>query len=89
MTEVWIAEESGVREIPCQHIDDDPVSASALTNRQREVAVLLALGYTCQEVGERLGCSVKTADSHRGAVLRRLNLHGNADLARFALRRGG
>lgn len=59
-----------------------------LTPREREVATLLAVGEPNREIARALGCSVKTIDTHRGHVLRKLHCRNNVDLARLAIRRG-
>lgn len=58
-----------------------------LTEREREVLVLLAEGKTYQEVAETLFISVKTVDFHRANLMRKLNLHNRAELTRFAMQR--
>ena len=59
---------------------------SRLTARQREIAQLLAEGRTTKEVASMLHLSVKTAETHRANLMRRLNCHSAADLVRYALR---
>ena len=88
--EEWTAEESGITQIPshASNKEYDADMAQWLTPRQQEVAILLALGYTCREISERVGCAVKTVDTHRSHILERLDLRDNVDLARLALRRG-
>jgi two-component system, NarL family, invasion response regulator UvrY len=58
----------------------------ALTGREEEVLRLLASGLTNREIAVRLGVSVKTIDSHRGHVLKKLRMRNNADLTRYAIR---
>ncbi|HUP53718.1 MAG TPA: response regulator transcription factor [Longimicrobiales bacterium] len=57
-----------------------------LSPRQLEVLRLAAQGLTTPEVAERLGVSVKTAETHRTAMMRRLDLHDVAGLVRYAVR---
>lgn len=57
-----------------------------LTPREREVVQLLAEGKTSKEVAVVLNLSVKTAETHRTNVMRKLNLHSVADLVRYAVR---
>jgi DNA-binding NarL/FixJ family response regulator len=57
-----------------------------LSPRQLEVLRLVAQGLTTPEVAERLGVSVKTAETHRTAMMRRLDLHDVASLVRYAVR---
>ena len=59
-----------------------------LTAREREVLHLAAEGLTSAEIAARLGISTRTAETHRAHVLRKLSLHGQTELIRFALRRG-
>jgi|SRR5579864_689099 DNA-binding NarL/FixJ family response regulator len=57
-----------------------------LTPREREVVQLLAEGKTSKEVAVVLNLSVKTAETHRTNVMRKLDLHSVADLVRYAVR---
>jgi DNA-binding NarL/FixJ family response regulator len=59
-----------------------------LTLREREVLQLVAEGKTTKETGRVLGISVKTADSHRARLMRKLNIHETAGLVRYAIRLG-
>lgn len=59
-----------------------------LTPREREVLAYLALGQTNCEVAKVLDISIKTVDTHRGKLLKKLNLRGNSDLTWYALRYG-
>jgi len=60
----------------------------SLTDREREVALLSAEGLSYADIGGRLGISPRTAEVHRGNVLRKLHLSGTAELVRFVVRRG-
>jgi DNA-binding NarL/FixJ family response regulator len=68
------------------------VSDSALTEelseRERDVLFLLALGYTNQEVAGQLYISVRTVDTHRAHVMRKLKLQTRAELVLYALANG-
>jgi DNA-binding NarL/FixJ family response regulator len=66
--------------------DDSP--ADPLTSREREVIQLLAEGKTSKEVAVALNLSVKTAETHRTNLMRKLDLHSVADLTRYAVRNG-
>lgn len=57
-----------------------------LTTREREVVQLLAEGKSSKEVAVALNLSVKTAETHRTNVMRKLDLHSVADLVRYAVR---
>jgi DNA-binding NarL/FixJ family response regulator len=59
-----------------------------LTAREREVLHLAAEGHTNAEVAARLGISGRTAETHRSNLMHKLDLHTQADLIRYALRRG-
>jgi DNA-binding NarL/FixJ family response regulator len=61
--------------------DEDP-----LTGRERQVLKLIAEGYSTKECATILGVSVKTADSHRTRLMRKLGIHGTAGLVRYAVR---
>lgn len=59
-----------------------------LTPREREVVQLLAEGKTSKEVAVALDLSVKTAETHRTNIMRKLDLHSVADLTLYAVRNG-
>lgn len=59
-----------------------------LSPRQIEVLRFVAEGQSTREIAERLGLSVKTVESHRGALMRRLEARSLADLVRYAMRTG-
>jgi len=59
-----------------------------LTFREREVLHLAAEGCTSTEIAARLGISSRTAEAHRANLMHKLGLHRQADLIRYALRRG-
>ncbi len=63
-------------------------AADPLTAREREVLQLVAEGKTTKEVASVLGVSVKTADSHRTHLMRKLDIHDTAGLVRYAIRIG-
>jgi DNA-binding NarL/FixJ family response regulator len=65
-----------------------PASAVVLTPRQREVLQLIAEGHSTRRIAERLGVSVKTAETHRAQLMERLGIHDVAGLVRFAIRKG-
>jgi len=68
--------------------DDIDHSDEILTSREREVIQLLAEGRTSKEVAAALNLSVKTAETHRTNLMRKLGLHSVADLTRYAVRNG-
>ena len=59
-----------------------------LSDREREVLLLLARGKTQKQIGEALFISAKTVDFHRTNLLRKLGLSSRADLTRYAVQRG-
>ena len=61
-------------------------SQSALTSREREVVQLLAEGKSTKEVACHLNLSVKTAETHRSNIMRKLGLHSVSELVLYAVR---
>jgi DNA-binding NarL/FixJ family response regulator len=59
-----------------------------LTPREREVIQLVAEGKSTKEIATALGLSVKTAETHRTNLMRKLDLHSVADLTLYAVRNG-
>ena len=57
-----------------------------LTDREREIVQLLAEGSSNKEVGDALGISVKTVETHRAAVMKKLKFDSFSDLVRYAIR---
>ena len=70
------------------HRTADAVSKSVLTPREREVVQLLGEGKKTKEVAAILGLSVKTAETHRTNIMRKLDIHSIADLTLYAVRNG-
>jgi len=60
----------------------------ALTERERQVLVLIAEGKSTKEAAARLGISYKTADSHRSRILEKLGVHETASMVRYAILAG-
>jgi two-component system, NarL family, response regulator NreC len=63
--------------------EEDPLS-----EREREVLRLLALGHTNQEIAKSLYISVRTAETHRAHIMQKLRLKSRAELVRYALENG-
>ena len=59
-----------------------------ITEREREVLVLIARGLTNQQIAERLFISVKTVQAHRANLMEKLDLHDAVELTKFAIRTG-
>lgn len=70
--------------IPVSDIDEE---LDRLSEREREVLRLIARGFTYREVGEELGISPKTVESHVSSVLRKLQLSNRNELTRWAVER--
>jgi len=62
--------------------------AQILSQREFQVLTYLAAGKTNREIAELLSISVKTVDTHRGHVLKKLKLRNNSDITRFAIQNG-
>src|SRR6266508_460369 len=63
----------------------DPQTRSRLTPREREIVQLLAEGKSSKEVAVALGMSVKTAETHRSNIMRKLELHSISALVLYAV----
>jgi DNA-binding NarL/FixJ family response regulator len=59
---------------------------SELTPREREIIQLLGEGHSNKGISARLGISVKTVETHRAAIMRKLNINSFAHLVRYAIR---
>jgi RNA polymerase sigma factor (sigma-70 family) len=62
-------------------------SLEHLTDREREVLILVAEGYTNQQIAELLHVSPKTVDGHRTNLMAKLDLHDRTDVVKYALKR--
>lgn len=59
-----------------------------LSPREQEVLKLVALGYTNQQIADKLFVSVKTVEVHRAHIMEKLNLRSRVELVRYALQKG-
>ncbi len=59
-----------------------------ITARERQTIALIAEGQSNKEVASALGISIKTVETHRASLMRKLNLRSTADLVRYAIRHG-
>ena len=59
-----------------------------LTGREREVLVLIAEGQSNKEIANKLGIGVRTIETHRERIMRRLDIHSVAGLTKFAIANG-
>jgi two-component system response regulator NreC len=64
------------------------LSSDPLTSREREIVQRIAEGQTTKEIAAHLGLSIKTVESHRINLMRKLDIHEMATLVRYAIRRG-
>ena len=69
-------------------ITEDGNLAAMLSERESEVLRLIALGHTNAEVAEKLYLSIRTVESHRAHIQRKLGLSSRAELVRYALKHG-
>lgn len=60
----------------------------SLTTREREVLQLVARGHTCSDIAEKLFISPRTAEGHRTNLMRKLDVHTQTQLIRYAVQRG-
>ncbi len=70
------------------YLDKSTPPGDVLSSRERQVLQLVAEGKTTKEIAVVLGLSIKTADSHRTRIMKKLDIHDTAGLVRFAIRRG-
>jgi DNA-binding NarL/FixJ family response regulator len=69
-------------------VADGSPALEPLSERERDILQLLALGYTNQEIGGKRFISVRTVDAHRAHIMRKLGLETRAELVLFALANG-
>ncbi len=69
-------------------LDRTSVPEKTLSLREREVLQLIAEGKTSKEIAGVLGFGIRTAESHRARIMRKLDIHDTAGLVRYAVRRG-
>lgn len=70
------------------HRGEEQDAYDRLSDREREVLRLIALGHTTSEIAEKLILSPKSVETYRTRIMRKLNLHSRSALVRFALSRG-
>jgi two-component system response regulator NreC len=76
------------RAVVTAYLSRSDLPPDPLTSREREVLQLIAEGETTKEIAWRLELSVKTVESHRIKLMRKLDIHETATLVRYAIRRG-
>ena len=78
----------GARLVAAEVEERKRADADPLSDREREVLRLLALGHTNQEIAQMLYISVRTAETHRAHIMQKLGLSSRAELVRHALDEG-
>jgi two-component system, NarL family, response regulator NreC len=84
----YVHPELGARLIAAEAQAAREAEEDPLSDREREVLRLLALGYTNQEIAKQLFISVRTAETHRAHVMQKLRLESRAELVRYAIAHG-
>lgn len=59
-----------------------------LTNRERQVLQMAAEGLTSSQIAEKLKIGIRTVETHRAHILRKLHIHSQTELVRYAIQRG-
>lgn len=59
-----------------------------LTSREREILQLIAEGHLHQQIAQRLNISVRTVDTHRNNIMKKLDIHDTAGLVNYAIKNG-
>jgi two-component system response regulator NreC len=78
----------GARMVSAEAEERKRADADPLSDRERAVLRLLALGHTNQEIAGMLFLSVRTAETHRAHIMQKLRLQSRAELVRYALAQG-
>ncbi|HEX3580041.1 MAG TPA: response regulator transcription factor, partial [Thermoanaerobaculia bacterium] len=65
-----------------------PSHIRSLTNREQQIATMVAHGYTNKEISSALSITVKTVESHKTKIMQRLGITSRAALVRFAILQG-
>jgi len=84
----YVNPELGARLVSAETEAARRAEENPLSDREREVLRLLALGHTNQEIAKQLYISVRTAETHRAHIMQKLHLSSRAELVRHALAQG-
>jgi two-component system response regulator NreC len=84
----YVHPELGARLVAAETAERRRAEEDPLSDREREVLRLLALGHTNQEIAKDLYISVRTAETHRAHIMQKLRLSSRAELVRYALSEG-
>jgi len=86
--ESYVDPKLGARLVAAERAEIRRAEEDPLSEREREVLRLLALGHTNQEIAKQLFISVRTAETHRAHIMQKLGLQTRAELVRYALEQG-
>ena len=67
-------------------LPEETESQDSLTRREREILSLIAQGRANKEIAELLAISVRTVETHRATIMRKLNIHSHAGLIHYSIR---
>jgi DNA-binding NarL/FixJ family response regulator len=81
----YVSPELGARLLAAETEAEKRAAEDPLSDREREVLRLLALGHTNQEIAQQLYISVRTAETHRAHIMQKLRLQSRAELVRYAI----
>jgi two-component system response regulator NreC len=84
----YVNPELGARLVAAETDAQRRAEEDPLSEREREVLRLLALGHTNQEIAKELFISVRTAETHRAHIMQKLRLTTRAELVRYAMTQG-
>jgi DNA-binding NarL/FixJ family response regulator len=84
----YVHPELGARLITAEAEEERRSAEDPLSDREREVLRLLALGHTNQEIAKQLYISIRTAETHRAHIMQKLRLSTRAELVRYAIAHG-
>ena len=84
----YVNPELGARLVAAEADAERRAEEDPLSDREREVLRLLALGHTNQEIAKLLYISIRTAETHRAHIMQKLRLSSRAELVRYALAQG-
>lgn len=80
--EPYVNARLGVEMAKLERLEDD------LTDRETQVLRLIALGFTNSEIGDQLGLSVRTVETHRAHIMAKLDFDSRSQIVRYAIDNG-
>jgi two-component system response regulator NreC len=84
----YLHPELGARVMQADMEERERAASAPLSDREREVLRLLAMGHTNQEIARMLFISVRTAETHRAHIMQKLRLNTRAEMVKYALDNG-